>query len=72
MEEIERNPPKSSTPKEIRIKYVTQLKTQPPLFAFFCNEPKYVQESYRRFLENRLRDHFGFQGVPIGIVFKKK
>jgi GTP-binding protein len=70
--EIERNPPKSSSPKEIKIKYVTQVKESPPMFAFFCNEPKLVQESYRRYLENRLRAHFGFAGVPLGVVFKQK
>ncbi|MCI0706497.1 MAG: ribosome biogenesis GTPase Der [Ignavibacteriae bacterium] len=70
--DIERNPPKSSSPKEIKIKYITQLKTKPPLFAFFCNHPKLVQESYKRFLENRLREHFGFQGVPLSLIFKQK
>ena len=70
--EIEHYPPKSSTPKEIKIKYGSQVKTDPPMFAFFCNEPKLVQESYRRFLDNKLREHFGFAGVPITIVFKKK
>ena len=72
MADIERNPPKTSSPKEIRIKYITQLKSTPPLFAFFCNEPKLVQESYRRFLEHRVREHFGFEGVPIGITFRNK
>ena len=70
--EIARTPPKSSSPKEIKIKYVTQVKDSPPMFAFFCNEPTLVQESYRRYLENRVRAHFGFAGVPLGIVFKKK
>jgi GTP-binding protein len=70
--EIEQYPPKSSTPKHIKIKYVSQVKTKPPMFAFFCNEPKLVQESYRRFLDNKLREHFGFSGVPFTIVFKKK
>jgi len=70
--EIEHYPPKSSTPKEIKIKYITQLKTNPPLFAFFCNHPKLVQESYKRFLENKLRKHFGFYGVPLSLVFKQK
>ena len=70
--EIERYPPKSSSPKEIKIKFVSQVKNNPPLFAFFCNEPKLVQESYRRFLDNKLREHFGFEGVPFTIVFKKK
>ena len=72
MADIEHYPPKSSSPKEIKMKYATQIKTNPPMFAFFCNEPKLVQESYRRYLENRLREHFGFAGVPLGIVFNKK
>jgi GTP-binding protein len=72
MADIEHNPPKTSSPKEIKIKYATQIKTNPPMFAFFCNEPKLVEESYRRYLVNRLRDHFGFSGVPIGVVFNKK
>lgn len=70
--DIEHNPPKSSSPKVIKIKFATQVKTRPPMFAFFCNEPKLVQEAYRRFLANRLRVHFGFQGVPLTLVFKKK
>lgn len=70
--EIEKYPPKSSTPKEIKIKFATQIKTNPPMFAFFCNYPKLVQESYKRFLMNKLREHFGFTGVPLGIVFKEK
>ena len=72
MAEIENNPPKSSTPKEIKIKFATQIKTNPPMFAFFCNHPKLVQESYKRFLMNKLREHFGFTGVPLGVVFKTK
>ncbi len=70
--EIGNYPPKSSTPKEIKIKFATQIKTNPPLFAFFCNYPKLVQESYKRFLINKLHEHFGFSGVPLGIVFKEK
>lgn len=72
LHEIQRNPPKSSSPKEIKIKYVTQVKSKPPVFAFFCNEPKLVQETYRRFLSNRIRLHFGFRGVPLTLVFKEK
>ncbi|MBN1397694.1 MAG: ribosome biogenesis GTPase Der [Bacteroidetes bacterium] len=72
MEEVGKYPPKSSTPKEIKIKFVTQVKTNPPMFAFFCNHPKLVQESYKRFLINKLREHFGFAGVPLGVVFKEK
>jgi GTP-binding protein len=72
MLDIEITPPKSSTSKEIKIKFVTQIKTNPPMFAFFCNYPKLVQESYKRFLMNKLREHFGFAGVPLGVVFKEK
>ncbi len=70
--EIQLNPPKSSSPKEIKIKYITQVRTQPPMMAFFCNEPTLVQESYKRYLANKLRDHFGFAGVPLTLAFKKK
>jgi GTPase len=72
MPDIGATPPKSSTSKEIKIKFVTQIKTNPPMFAFFCNYPKLVQESYKRFLMNKLHEHFGFVGVPLGIVFKEK
>ena len=70
--EIERNPPKSSSPKEIKIKYITQVKTEPPMFAFFCNEPKLIQEAYKRYLINKIREHFGFEGVPFTLTFKHK
>jgi GTP-binding protein len=70
--QIDLNPPKSSSPKEIKIKYITQVKTAPPMFAFFCKEPKLVQESYKRYLLNQLRAHFGFAGVPITLTFKQK
>jgi GTP-binding protein len=70
--EIERNPPKSSSPKEIKIKYITQVKAGPPMIAFFCNEPTLIQESYKRYLANKLREHFGFAGVPLFLTFKRK
>jgi GTPase len=70
--EIEHYPPKSSSPKEIKIKYISQVKVKAPVFAFFCNEPTLVQESYKRFLANKLREHFGFQGVPLSLTFKRK
>jgi len=69
---IERTPPSSSSAKEIKIKYVTQIKTSPPGFVFFCNEPKLVRDEYRRFLENNVRSLYGYEGVPITILFKKK
>jgi GTP-binding protein len=56
----------------IRIKYVTQLPTHTPAFAFFCNLPEDVKEPYRNYLENQLRTHFNFKGVPIKVFFRKK
>ena len=49
--------------KQITIKFITQLPTYVPTFVFYCNLPQYIKESYARYLENRLRDHFGFEGV---------
>jgi GTP-binding protein len=69
---IQDTPPPSKKGKYIRIKYVTQLKSKKVAFAFFCNLPQYVSESYKRFLENRLRENFNFNGVPILVLFKKK
>jgi GTP-binding protein len=71
-QEIAAHPPRSRSGKEIKIKFVTQVKIQPPVFAFFCNDPRLVDETYERFLENRLRSHFGFTGVPLVISLKKK
>jgi GTP-binding protein len=70
--DISQHPPHSSSGRDIKINYITQVQSKPPVFAFFCNEPKMVDESYRRFLENRLRDHFGYGGVPLTLVFKQK
>jgi GTP-binding protein len=56
----------------IRIKYVTQLPTQVPSFAFFCNFPDEVKEPYKNYLEKQLRQHFKFTGVPVRIFFRKK
>lgn len=56
----------------VRIKYAAQVRDSPPVFAFFCNHPKGIREPYRRYLENRLREKFGFEGVPISMVFKQK
>jgi len=71
-EAIERNPPPSHRGKFIKIKYVTQLPTYFPAFAFFCNYPKHVKDSYRQYLENQLREHFDLSGVPIAIYFRDK
>jgi GTPase len=69
---IEENPPPSSKGKHIKIKFVTQLPTHAPSFAFFANLPQYIKDPYMRYLENRLREHFTFTGVPIQIFFRKK
>jgi len=58
--------------KLVKIKYVTQLPTPTPQFAFFCNLPQYVKDPYKRFIENRLRERFNFSGVPIQIYFREK
>ncbi len=58
--------------KYIKIKYCTQLPTPTPTFAFFANLPQYIKEPYKRYIENKLREHFNFSGVPIQIYFRKK
>ena len=69
---IERFPPPANKGKFVRIKFVTQLPTHSPSFAFFCNLPQYIPDSYKRFLENKLRDKYNLTGVPIRIFFRKK
>ena len=69
---IEDYPPASTKGKYIRIKYATQLPTPTPQFAFFVNLPQYIKESYRRYLENKIRAQWDFSGVPIQIYFRQK
>ncbi|MEA3463023.1 MAG: ribosome biogenesis GTPase Der [Bacteroidota bacterium] len=69
---IEENHPPAVKGKFIRIKYVTQLPTHAPAFAFYCNLPQYIREPYKRYLENQLRKYFKFTGVPIRIFMRKK
>lgn len=70
---IEENPhPMASRGRYIRIKYITQLKTNTPQFVFFCNLPDEVKDQYKRFLENKIRQHFDFTGVPIQLFFRQK
>lgn len=69
---IEETPPPSTKGKYIRIKYVTQLSSPTPVFAFFVNLPQYIKEGYRRYLENKIRERWDFQGVPIQIFFRQK
>jgi GTP-binding protein len=70
--DIERNPPPAMKGKFIQVKYVTQVQARFPSIAFFCNHPQYIQPSYERYLENRIREHFDFQGVPVRLIFRKK
>ena len=69
---IEAYPPASTKGKYIRIKYATQLPTPTPQFAFFVNLPQYIKEPYRRYLENKIREHWDFSGVPMQIYFRQK
>jgi GTP-binding protein len=70
--EIARYPPPAIKGKLIQIKYITQVSAKTPGFAFFCNLPQYIQAPYKRFLENRLREKFDFEGVPVRLFFRKK
>jgi GTP-binding protein len=69
---IENHPPPANKGKFVKIKYIMQLPTPQPQFAFFCNLPQYVKEPYKRFLENKLREHFDFNGVPVSVYMRKK
>ena len=69
---IEDYPPPSLKGKYIKIKYITQLPSSSPAFAFFCNLPQYIKDPYKRYLENRMREEFDFTGVPIRLFFRQK
>lgn len=69
---IAHTPPPATKGKYIKIKYAQQLPTHAPTFAFYCNLPQYIKDPYRRFVENQMRKHFDFTGVPIQIFFRKK
>lgn len=72
LEAIEEHPPPAHKGKYVRIKYVSQLPTHAPSFAFYANLPQYIREPYKRYLENRMREKFHLSGVPIQIFFRKK
>ncbi len=73
LEEVtQKNPPPSHKGKFMKIKYVTQLPLYYPAFAFFCNDPENMKDSYRNYLENKLREAYNFSGVPISIYFRDK
>ena len=69
---LENNPPPAHKGKFIKIKFVTQLPTHAPSFAFYCNLPQYIKEPYKRFVENKMRENFNFNGVPILVFFRQK
>jgi len=69
---IENKPPPAFKGKYVKIKFCTQLPTNHPQFAFFCNLPQYVKDPYKRFLEKKIREIYDFTGVPIQLFFRKK
>ena len=69
---IEETPPPAWKGKYVKVKYVTQLPTRFPAFAFFCNLPQYIKEPYKRFLENKLRENFNLKGCPVQIYCRQK
>lgn len=69
---IERTPPPSSRGLDMRINYITQVNTEPPVFAMFLNHPQYLKNEYKRFLERKLREGFDFEGTPISLLFRSK
>ena len=71
-ETVARQHPPLYRNQRIKINYVTQVRSGPPVFQFFTNYPKGIRDAYRRYLENRIREAFGFEGVPMKLVFKQK
>lgn len=69
---LERTPPPAVRGKDLRINYITQVAVNPPVFAFFCNFPQLVPDSYKRFVERTLRRNFDFSGTPVSFLFRKK
>ncbi|MBL7973594.1 MAG: ribosome biogenesis GTPase Der [Candidatus Kapabacteria bacterium] len=72
LDEISRTPPPAVKAQDLRINYITQVKTEPPVFAFFTNHPDLMPDSYKRFLERALRRHVDLEGVPVSFIFRKK
>jgi GTP-binding protein len=70
--ELEKIPPPSVGGRDLRINYITQVKTEPPVFALFCNFPQLIPDSYKRFIERTIRSHFDFIGTPISLIFRRK
>ncbi|OGU17387.1 MAG: ribosome biogenesis GTPase Der [Ignavibacteria bacterium GWB2_35_12] len=70
--ELEKTPPPSAQGKDLRLNYITQVRTSPQVFAFFGNHPQLIPDSYKRFIENTMRKHFDFEGTPISLIFRRK
>ncbi len=70
--EIEKVPPPAVQGRDLRINYITQVRTEPPVFAFFSNHPDLIPDAYKRYLERRLREQYGFSAVPISMIFRRK
>jgi GTP-binding protein len=68
----EKHPPTTSSGAFVNINYVTQVREAPPVFVFFANHPEGIRTDYKRYLEGMLREAFGFEGVPLTLVFKEK
>lgn len=71
-EAVRQQHPPTYRGRPVKVKYVTQIETAPPVFAFFCNYPEGIKEAYRRYLEKQIREAFGFEGVPLTLVFRQK
>ncbi len=72
LEELKNTSPPAVRGKDLRINFITQVKSEPPLFVFFCNYPELIPDSYKRFLERKIRELFDFEGAPISFLFRKK
>jgi GTP-binding protein len=72
IEVFEKTPPPAVRGYDLRINYVTQVGTEPPLFTFFLNQPQSLPESYKRFIERQMRANFDLEGTPISFLFRKK
>ena len=70
--ELENRPPPAVSGKDLRINYITQVRTEPPVFAFFLNHPELLPDHYKRFMEKKLRQHFDFLGTPVSFIFRRK
>ena len=69
---FERTPAPAVRGYDLRINYITQVGTEPPLFTVFLNQPQLLPDSYKRFIERQIRENFDLEGTPISLLFRKK